>query len=150
MRTIVVIAHNIRSMWNIGSLFRTSDAFAIQHLYLSGYTSSPPRKEISKTALGAEETVPWTTVSDPQETIQRLRSEGYAIIGLEKNEKSISLFSYPFTEKVCLILGHEISGVSEQLQQECEAIVHIPMHGKKESLNVSVATGIALATIRCC
>ena len=137
-------------MWNIGSLFRTCDAFAIHHLYLSGYTSLPPRKEIAKTALGAEHTVPWTHSDDPSTTIAELKREGYTILALEKNERSTSLFSMQMPEKVCLILGHEITGVSDALQQQSDAIVHIPMYGKKESLNVSVATGIALAQIQCC
>jgi tRNA G18 (ribose-2'-O)-methylase SpoU len=148
-RKIVVIAHNMRSMWNVGSLFRSSDAFAIEHLYLTGYTSSPPRKEISKTALDAETWVPWTKEGNPVAIIHRYRAEGYAIAALEKNEKSTSLFASIIPEKICLITGHEVLGVSDELLSLSDSILHIPMFGKKESLNVSVALGIALARLQC-
>jgi tRNA G18 (ribose-2'-O)-methylase SpoU len=141
-RKIVVIAHNMRSMWNVGSLFRSSDAFAIEHLYLTG-------KEISKTALDAETWVPWTKEGNPVAIIHRYRAEGYAIAALEKNEKSTSLFASIIPEKICLITGHEVLGVSDELLSLSDSILHIPMFGKKESLNVSVALGIALARLQC-
>ena len=145
---IAVVAHNIRSLWNIGALFRTCDALGIDHLYLTGYSAVPPRKEISKTALGAEAWVPWTYEKDPLAVLERLRSEGYVIAGLEIAEGSTSLYDYTPKGPQCLVLGHEILGAPKELQDRCDVIVHIPMHGRKESLNVAVAAGIALFSLR--
>ena len=143
-RQIVILAHNIRSLWNVGALFRTSDAFAIEKIYLTGYTAVPPRREISKTALGAEEWIQWEQGDDPLAVIQQLKNDGYTIVALEKTNQSTDLISYEPPGKIALILGHEVSGVSDDLLAHSDAVVHIPMRGKKESLNVSVATGIAL------
>ncbi|HRH93492.1 MAG TPA: RNA methyltransferase [Candidatus Peribacteria bacterium] len=145
---IAVIAHNIRSLWNIGALFRSCDALGIDHVYLTGYSAAPPRREISKTALGAEEWIPWTYEQDPLAVIEKLRAGGYAIVGLEIAPGSVSLYDYAPKGPQCLILGHEILGVPKELQERCDTIVHIPMHGRKESLNVSVAAGIALFSLR--
>ncbi len=149
-KKIVIIAHNIRSIWNVGSLFRTADAFAISHIYLTGYTAAPPRTEISKTALGAEAWIPWSKETDPYDVIATLRSDGYEIIALERTEKSRTLSEHKPALHVCLILGHEISGVSEDLLAASDTAVSIPMLGQKNSLNVSVAAGIALHHYRCC
>ena len=149
-KDIVVVAHNIRSLWNIGSLFRSADAFDVAHIHLTGYTAAPPRKEIGKTALGADEWIPWSKEADPLEVIEKRRNEGYRIVALELNDTSTPLSEFKSKDNVCLILGHEILGVSKELLQKADDVVHIPMLGKKGSLNVSVATGIALHHVRCC
>lgn len=147
-RRILLLAHNVRSLWNVGAFFRTCDAFAIEKLYLTGYTGHPPRKEISKTALGAEETVPWEHHIDPFGVIEQLKQDGWSVVSLElsANAKPVTGFHPP--EKVCLVVGHELTGVPEELLQISDATVMIPMLGKKESLNVAVATGIALHHLR--
>ncbi len=141
---IVLIAHNIRSLWNIGSFFRTADAFGVSHIHLTGYTAIPPRTEISKTALGAEEWIPWSHTNDPMTVIEKRREEGYEIVALEITGKSTALSDFNLQKPICLIVGHEVLGVSDELLKVCDTALHIPMVGKKESLNVSVALGIAL------
>ena len=141
---IVLIAHNIRSLWNIGAFFRTADAFGIGHIHLTGYTAQPPREEIHKTALGSEEWIPWSFERDPLNVIRKRRKEGYEIVSLEIAKGSLPLASYHPSRPVCLVVGHEILGVPGEIQEESDAVVRIPMQGKKESLNVSVALGIAL------
>ena len=145
---IIVIAHTIRSLWNVGSIFRTCDAFGVEKLYLSGYTAIPPRREISKTAIGAEESVPWEYINEPTKTMKQLQNEGWSLVALEQTEKAQLLFEYKPTEKICIILGHEVSGVSQELLELCDSHIEIPMHGMKESINVSVATGIILNHVR--
>ncbi len=145
---IAVIAHNIRSLWNVGSLFRCCDAFAVEHLYLTGYTPLPPRAEITKTALGAEAWVPWSHADDALETARMLRAEGWTIAALERTDGSIPLGDYDVPDAVCLILGHEVRGVPQETLEDADVVVHIPMHGRKESLNVSTAAGIALHILR--
>lgn len=147
-RQIVVIAHNIRSLWNVGSLFRTCDAFNIETLYLTGYTATPPRREITKTALGAEQTVSWEQRMDPAEIIRECRSGGWTIVALEQTPEAQNLSDFQRPEKICLLLGHEVTGVSQELLKLCDVHVQIPMHGEKESVNVAVAAGIALNHLR--
>lgn len=143
-RRITLLAHNIRSLWNIGSLFRTADAFAVEKIYLTGYTAVPPRREISKTALGAEAWIPWEKQDNPLAIITVLKSNGYRIVALEQTETSIDIKTYEPQDRVCLVIGHEVLGVSQALLQAADDIVMIPMLGQKESLNVAVAAGIAL------
>lgn len=145
---ICVVAHNIRSLWNVGSLFRTADAMAASKLWLTGYTATPPRREISKTAIGAEEWIPWEYQADPKAVLEQLKADGWRIAGLELADTAVPVSAYDPPEKVCLLLGHEVTGISEDLLGLCDDVVYIPMHGKKESLNVSVATGIALNALR--
>ncbi len=144
---IILIAHNVRSLWNIGAFFRTADALGVEHIHLTGYTAQPPREEIHKTALGAEEWIPWSYERDPLKVIKARRKEGYEIVSLEISRKSEELSSYKPRRSVCLIVGHEVTGVPKEIQQASDRVVHIPMRGKKESLNVSVALGIALYQI---
>ena len=144
---IVVICHNIRSRENVGAIFRTSDAFGVGKIYLTGYTPTPPHEKISKTALGAENWIPWEKVSSPVRLIKKLKKEGITVIALEKNKKSrdINTFSFKTPQKpIALILGNEVSGVPKKICDIDDYILHIPMRGKKESLNVAVALGIAL------
>jgi rRNA methylases len=156
MPEIIVIAHNIRSTHNVGAIFRTSEGFGVKKIILSGYTPYPkiendPRlphislkltSQIHKTALGAEESVIFEYQEMPD--INSLKSKGYRIVGLEQDERSIALASYVTPQKVVLILGEEVEGIPAELLEKCEDIIEIPMVGKKESFNVSVATGIAL------
>lgn len=145
-----LIAHNIRSLWNIGSLFRSADVFGVEHLYLTGYTACPPRKEISKTAIGAEAWIPWSSHIDPLEAVREARRLGATIIALEKTTSSVALSSIQKSEDVCLIVGHEILGVPDELQQAADIVAHIPMHGRKSSLNVAIAASIGLHHFRNC
>jgi 23S rRNA (guanosine2251-2'-O)-methyltransferase len=155
---IVVIAHNIRSAHNVGSIFRTCDGFGASHLYLTGYTPFPlapndPRlphisekitNDIAKTALGAEHTVSFTHRESPVSIIEGHKLHGYRIVGLEQHESSIDLPSFQPPKKTVLILGEEVDGISHELLSLCDDIVEIPMRGHKESYNVSVAAGVAL------
>ena len=145
---LILLAYNIRSLWNVGSLFRSCDCFGVEKLILAGYTALPPRREISKTALGAEEWIPWDQACDASRALQQLRDDGWTIAALEQSERSISLAEYSPKEKTCLIVGHEVLGVPEELLALCDDVLEIPMLGKKNSLNVSVAAGIALYALR--
>ncbi len=147
-KRINLLAHNIRSLWNVGSLFRTCDALGIEKLYLTGYTATPPRREISKTAIGAEEWVPWVYERDPLVVVQQMREEGWKIVSLEQTPGAIELSKYEYDGKLCLIVGNEIQGVPKDLLDQSDNVVCIPMYGKKESLNVAVAAGIALHHLR--
>lgn len=143
-RELVVIAHNIRSLWNVGSIFRSADAFGVTHIYLTGYTGCPPRMEIGKTALGAEEWIAWSYEKDPLTVIERLKKKKFQVIALEKTKNSEPLQTFHTDASVALILGHEVQGVSDELIAASDTVLHIPMRGKKESLNVSTAAGIAM------
>ena len=142
----VVILHNIRSMHNVGSVFRSCDGFGIQELVLSGYTPTPPRAEISKTALGAEETVHWTHQQDFSLTATRLKQQGYTIIGFEQTNQSILLNEYPFdaAAKVALVFGNEVTGIDQDVLDQMDQLIEIAQFGVKHSFNVSVSVGIAL------
>lgn len=148
-RRVILLAHNIRSLWNIGALFRTCDCFAVEKLILSGYSATPPRREISKTAIGAEEWISWEKAEDPERFIQDLKKNGWRIVGLEQSDRSVALSEFTPPERSCLIVGHEVLGVPKDLLDLCDDVVSIPMFGKKKSLNVSVAAGIALHHLRC-
>ncbi len=143
---VIVLLENIRSMHNVGSLFRTADAFLVESIYLTGYTPKPPHRDIHKTALGATETVEWKYVDHAPEAIISLKNAGYRIIGVEQVTGSISLQDFKLSEKekMVLIFGNEVEGVSEQTLALCDAWVEIPQFGMKHSLNVSVAAGLVL------
>ncbi len=147
-RRICLLAHNVRSLWNVGSFFRTCDAFAIEKIYLTGYTGHPPRKEITKTALGAEESVPWEHASDPLPIVQKLQGDGWSIAPLELTDDAMDFTDFSPPSKICLIVGHELSGVPQEILAIADSVIKIPMLGKKESLNVAVAAGIALHHLR--
>lgn len=140
-----VLVHNIRSMHNVGAIFRTSDGAGVKKIFLTGYTACPPRKEISKTALGSDEMVSWEYHKDPVKLVESLKSKDVKVIALEKNEESQNLLKAPsLSEPTCMIIGNEIEGVSPELLELSEEVYHLPMRGEKVSLNVSVAFGIAL------
>jgi 23S rRNA (guanosine2251-2'-O)-methyltransferase len=147
-RRITLVAHNIRSLWNVGSFFRSSDAFAVEKIWLTGYTGLPPRKEITKTAIGSEEWVPWEHAENPVAILRKLKDEGWRILALEVAPGAVELYSYVPSGKTCVLLGHELTGVPEELLDLADDLVKIPMLGRKESLNVSVAVGIALHHLR--
>lgn len=156
MPDIIVIAHNIRSTHNVGAIFRSSEGFGVAKVILSGYTPYPltpsdarlphiSRKltdQIHKTALGAERTVPFEYVEMPD--FNSLRARGFKIVGLEQDARSVMLPQYQPPAKIALLLGEEVEGIDVHLRDECDDLIEIPMAGKKESYNVSVATGIAL------
>lgn len=148
MRHIRLLAHNVRSLWNVGAFFRTCDALAVEHVYLTGYTGHPPRKEITKTAIGAESWITWEHHRDPLPVIEALKADGWSIVSLELHPQAQDLSSYVPGERVCLVVGHELTGVPQDILERSDAIVAIPMLGRKESLNVAVATGIALHRLR--
>jgi len=142
---VVAILENIRSLYNVGSIFRTSDAALVQGLILTGYTPTPPRKEIEKTALGATLTIPWEHSPNPINSIQQLRAQGYRICCLELTDQSIPYYTLPRSQfPLCLILGNELTGISSGMMELCDFGIEIPMYGTKHSLNVAVAYGIAV------
>ncbi len=143
---VIVLLENIRSMHNVGSLFRTADAFLVETIYLTGYTPKPPHRDIHKTALGATETVEWKYVEHTLEAVISLKNAGYRIVGVEQVTGSINLrdFKLSESEKTVLIFGNEVEGISEQTIELCNACVEIPQYGTKHSLNVSVAAGLVL------
>ncbi|MHC5040657.1 MAG: RNA methyltransferase [Planctomycetota bacterium] len=138
---------NVRSLWNVGSIFRTSDAAGVRKLYLCGMTGHPPRPEIAKTALGAENTVPWEFVKDPAKAVIRLRELGVRIVALETSGTAVPFDRHEYRFPLCLVVGHEVEGVSRTVLSMVDDTVAIPMFGEKTSLNVSVAYGIAMFEI---
>ena len=160
MSDIIVCAHNIRSTHNIGSIFRTCEGFGISRLVLSGYTPYPSipndsrlphiadklTSQIQKTALGAERLVPFEYRQDL--LLTDYKDAGYQIVGLEQDNRSIMIQEFKPDDKIVLILGEEVHGLTPQIRAQCDALLEIPMSGKKESFNVSVATGIALYALR--
>jgi 23S rRNA (guanosine2251-2'-O)-methyltransferase len=142
---LIVLVDNVRSLYNVGSLFRTSDGAMIEKLILAGYTPHPPRKEIEKTALGSTKSVPWEYTKYPIEFIRSLKERGYRICCLELTDKSIQYNDIKTADfPLCLVIGNEISGVSKEVIELCDLAIEIPMHGIKQSLNVAVAYGIAV------
>lgn len=146
-----LIAHNIRSLHNVGAIFRSADAFALERLYLTGYTPTPPRKEIAKVALGGEDRVSWETREDVLSLIAELKKDGFKVVALENAPGSSDISTFAKTAdlaKTALILGSEVEGVPAEVLAACDAAVEIPLPGKKRSLNVSVATGVALFVLQ--
>ncbi len=143
------ILHNIRSLQNVGAMFRTADAAGIHTLILSGYTPSPTdllgivRKEFAKTALGAERNVVWSHTKNIGASIRAFKQQGYAVYAIERTRNAKDIFSYTVKKPLVCIMGNEVRGLSKSVLGKCDAILFIPMRGKKESLNVSVAFGIA-------
>ena len=143
---LVVVLDNIRSMHNVGAVFRTGDAFIIEKLYLCGITGTPPNKEIRKTAIGATESVKWEYAKDTLPVIQGLKAEGYKIVSVEQVEGSTTLsdFQPDVNERYVLVLGNEVSGVQQEVVDESDVCLEIPQSGTKHSLNVSVCAGIVM------
>lgn len=149
---IVVVMDNIRSMHNVGSVFRTADAFLIEAIYLCGYTPQPPHRDIHKTALGATETVNWKYFASAKDAVQQLRTTGFNIWAVEQAEGSLLLDNldlYGLTGKsaagkIAVVFGNEVNGVSDEVMTLCDGCIEIPQTGMKHSLNISVAAGIVL------
>ncbi|MBX7243667.1 MAG: RNA methyltransferase [Bacteroidia bacterium] len=146
---IVVILDDVRSMNNVGSVFRSGDAFLIEKLYLCGITPTPPHREIRKTALGAEESVAWEYCEDILELVQGLKQEGYTIASVEQTDSGVFLneFTPAFNQKIAIVLGNEVDGVSQAVVDASDIILEIPQQGTKHSLNISVAAGIVIYDI---
>lgn len=150
---IAVLLHNIRSAHNVGSIFRTAESAGAGKIYLSGYTPAPTdrfgriQKKIEKTALGAHKMLPWEQATSPYGIIAKLRSEGWTIVGVEQDTRAIDYRKFKSRKPTLFIFGNEVRGVSPALRAKCDALIEIPMHGEKESLNVSVATGIILFSL---
>lgn len=144
---LCVLVEDVRSLWNVGSIFRTSDGSGFEHVYLCGITGSPPRKEIEKVSLGAEQVISWEYHKNPLDVLAGLKAANVQIIGLEKNEDSIllseAIYRQELKRPLCLLVGNEVSGLSPQVLNQCDLVLHLPMSGMKESLNVAVAYGIA-------
>lgn len=149
-RDIYLILHNIRSTHNVGAIFRTADAIGMTKIYLTGYTPAPldrfgrERGDVAKAALGAEKNVTWEQVKNPSRLLAKLKKEGFFVIGLEQDTRAIDYKRARPRGKTALVLGNEVLGFSKNLRDACNQIIQIPMRGRKESLNVSVAAGIAL------
>ncbi len=143
---VIAVLENIRSAYNVGSVFRTADAFLLEGIYISGYTAKPPHKEISKTALGAEDSVSWKYFNNTKLAIEELKQKNYEIYAVEQVAGSISLqyFTELNIEKVAFIFGNEVSGVEQDTILLCDGSIEIPQFGMKHSLNISVAAGIIL------
>ena len=143
---VCIVLDNVRSLHNVGSAFRTADAFRIEKIYLTGITGTPPHREIQKTALGATESVAWEYVENPAQAIQNLKVQEYEIIVIEQTSESQHLQSF-ITErnkKYCLVFGNEVDGVSEEVIQQADLALEIPQNGTKHSLNISVCLGIVV------
>jgi 23S rRNA (guanosine2251-2'-O)-methyltransferase len=143
---VVAVLENIRSAYNVGSVFRTADAFLIEAVYLTGYTACPPHKEIKKTALGAEDTVRFQHFADATAAIAQLRGDGYKIYAVEQVENSISLEQLTSTdgEKIAVVFGNEVSGVESGTIALCDGCIEIPQWGMKHSLNIATAAGVVI------
>jgi 23S rRNA (guanosine2251-2'-O)-methyltransferase len=141
---VAILLDNIRSIYNVGSFFRTADAAGIEKLYLSGITGSPPHKGISKTALGAEETVPWERVPSTLEMLEDLRARHYEIAAIETSNHAVDLFDWRPSFPVCVLFGSEVDGLPPEMTERADTHVRIPMLGMKHSLNVATAGGIVI------
>jgi tRNA G18 (ribose-2'-O)-methylase SpoU len=141
------VLDNIRSAHNVGSMFRTSDGANAAGLLLCGYSPTPPHRHLSKTALGAVETVPWEHYETTEEALIAVRSKGCTVLALEFTDESVPLYEFPLTFPLALLMGNETNGLSLEARRLCDATVHLPMLGHKSSLNVSVAYGVALYEI---
>jgi tRNA G18 (ribose-2'-O)-methylase SpoU len=158
-KLLYIIAHNIRSAHNVGAIFRTADGAGVEKIYLTGYTPYPSReakddemktkaeKMLEKTALGAEKSISWEKTDSLDNLIVSLKKQGVAILALEKTKNSVAIEMWNNKFPIALIIGNEVAGVSEDILEKCDGVVEIPMRGKKESLNVSVAAGIAMYQI---
>lgn len=143
---IVIILDNVRSLNNVGSTFRTSDAFLIEKICLCGITGTPPHRDIRKTALGASESVEWKHYSNTLEAIEEYTNKGYAIIGVEQTENAVSLekLSVDKGKKYVLVFGNEVFGIEDDVLKKCDQTLEIPQFGTKHSLNISVSVGVVL------
>jgi tRNA G18 (ribose-2'-O)-methylase SpoU len=143
---VAVVLDNVRSMHNIGSIFRTADGFAVEQICLCGITAQPPHREIEKTALGATQSINWAYFAQPLEAVKKLRDEGYQVIAVEQADNSIMLQNFTVTpgKKYALVFGNEVNGVSDEVMGTVDACIEIPQFGTKHSFNIVVSVGIVL------
>lgn len=143
---VIAVLENIRSAYNVGSVFRTADAFLLESIYITGYTCIPPHKEIKKTALGAEETVDWKHFPNAAEAIKNLKEAGYKVYAIEQAMNSLLLQKVDFKtdEKIAVIFGNEVTGVEQDTILQCDGCIEIPQLGMKHSLNIATAAGVVL------
>lgn len=141
---VAVLLDNVRSLYNVGAFFRTADAAAIGRLFLCGITGRPPKRAITKTALGAEDTVPWEHSWDALSVVHALRAQGHEIAGIETSPHAVDLYDWAPRFPVCVIFGHEVQGIQPALSALCDTHVRIPMLGLKHSLNVATAGGVVI------
>jgi tRNA G18 (ribose-2'-O)-methylase SpoU len=143
---LIVVLDNVRSLHNVGSVFRSCDAFAVETLYLCGFTGTPPNKEINKTALGATESVVWKHESDIISLIKQLKQSEYTVCAVEQTQKAIQLHNFAIDthKKYALIFGNEVEGVQQNVIAECDAVIEIAQGGTKHSLNIAVSAGVVL------
>jgi tRNA G18 (ribose-2'-O)-methylase SpoU len=143
-RPVHIVLDNLRSAYNVGSIFRTSDAGAVEHIHLCGMSAHPPHKKIEKTSLGAFEYVPWSYYERTADALERLRQQGIPIVAIEVTESAVPHVAFKFPQPVALVFGNEVTGVKEKILSLCDAVVCIPMHGYKNSINVATAFGVIL------
>ena len=141
---VTLLLDNVRSLYNVGSFFRTADGAGIERLFLSGITARPPHRGITKTALGAEERLPWAGVENPLQQVELLRREGYEIAAIETSERAIDIFDWRPSFPLCVLFGHEVDGLAEPLLAACDSFVRLPMLGLKHSLNVASAGAVVM------
>ena len=143
-KPIVIVLDNIRSAHNVGSIFRTSDAFLIKKIILCGITPTPPSNEIRKSALGSTNSVEWAKEEETNIAINQLKKEGYYIVGVEQVEKATEIQKFQNNKPIALIFGHEVNGISQETIDTCDEIIEIAQYGTKHSLNISVCAGIVM------
>ena len=143
---VIAVLENIRSAYNVGSVFRTADAFLLEAIYITGYTCVPPHKEIKKTALGAEESVDWKHFTNATEAIKTLKENGYKVYAIEQAVNSMHLQNLQFSasEKIAVVFGNEVTGVEQDTILQCDGCIEIPQLGMKHSLNIATAAGVVL------
>jgi len=141
---VAILLENVRSMYNVGAFFRTADAAAVEKLYLCGITARPPKNAISKTALGAEESVPWEHTWDAVAQVRGIRERGYEIAAVETSVHAVDLYDWAPRFPVCVIFGHEVEGIQPEIAALCDTHIRIPMLGAKHSLNVATAGGVVI------
>lgn len=141
---VYALLDNVRSLYNVGAIFRTSDAILLEKLYLCGITGYPPRKEISKTALGAEEVVSWEYADEAVEVLRKLKREGVLIVGVEVDDGAVPYDEADYEFPVCFVFGHEVEGISDEVLELCDLVVEVPMLGRGTSLNVATCYGVIM------
>lgn len=144
MREVVVVLSNIRSLYNVGAFFRTADGAGVQKIICCGITGTPKNRRLWKVSLGAEQSVPWEYVEDTASAIAELQKNDYQIIGVELSPDSQVYTSVTYGQRVALVFGAEVEGISQSILELCDSIVHLPMRGQKESLNVSIVGGVMI------
>jgi tRNA G18 (ribose-2'-O)-methylase SpoU len=140
---LTVVLDNVRSLWNVGSIFRSADACGVRKIVLTGITGCPPRPELTKTALGADEAVAWSYAADPLEAVRGLAREGFETVALETSPQALPLDCFEWPDRVALVVGNEVAGIGDPVREECSRHLSLPMLGVKDSFNVAVAFGIA-------